>query len=105
MSALLAFTTYPDHAGALKLARQLVEEKLVACVNILPQITSVYSWEGSIHEDSEILLLLKTQASLAARLEQRLVELHPYDTPEFVVVTADSVNARYLKWIEASTIA
>ncbi len=98
MELLIALTTFPDKERATDAARILVEEKLCACVNILPGVTSLYVWEGKSCEDSEVLALIKTSADKASELERRLLELHPYDTPEFILLSPASVNERYLSW-------
>ena len=97
--ARVVLVTAPDAASALGLARQLVEERLIACANILPGITSVYRWEGSVREDSEVMLVLKTATSCIAELERRFHELHSYDVPEFCVLEPDHISPGYLSWL------
>jgi periplasmic divalent cation tolerance protein len=96
---VLAITTVPDAAAGARIARTLVEERLAACVSRLPGIVSVYRFEGAVHEDGEDLLLIKTARRDLPELERRLLELHPYDVPELVVVDADHVGAKYAKWL------
>jgi periplasmic divalent cation tolerance protein len=83
---------------AKKLARQLVEERLAACVNMTP-IESCYVWKGKLLEDTEILLVIKTSSGRVAELERRLHEMHPYTVPEFVVIEPEHVAAPYLAWL------
>jgi periplasmic divalent cation tolerance protein len=86
-----------------RLARSLVEEGLAACVNAIPNIASTYRWEGRIQEDREILLLIKTSEAVYARLEARILDLHPYELPEVVAVPIVRGSAAYLSWLTAET--
>jgi periplasmic divalent cation tolerance protein len=95
--------TCPDPESGRALARQLVERRLVACVNLVPGITSIYRYEGQVHEDAEVLLVCKTVAEHVERLEEALVELHPYDVPECVALAPERVEARYLEWLRGET--
>jgi periplasmic divalent cation tolerance protein len=102
-SALLCLATCPDAETAARIARVLVEERLAACVNRVPGITSTYRWQGQIHEDAEVLLLIKTTHARFEALRARLVELHPYELPELVAVgIADGLPA-YLDWLAHET--
>lgn len=96
----LALCTAPAEVAA-DLARKLVEERLVACVNRLPAVQSVYRWEGAVEEAEETLLVLKTTADRVDALRQRLQELHPYDVPELLVFAVDSGLPAYLSWVAA----
>lgn len=93
------FVTAPDEIIAKKIAHGLVEQKLAACVNIIPQITSIYSWEGKINEDSEILLMIKTRASRVDDLSKFVRENHPYSVAEVIAVNIENGNPPYLEWI------
>mgnify|MGYP002351831243 CR=1 FL=1 len=95
--------TVPDREVALRLSRALVEERLVACVNLLPQVTSVYRWEGAVQEDTELLLMMKTQAARVEALTARVVALHPYDVPEVLVLPVSGGSEAYLGWVRAET--
>lgn len=97
----LILVTAPPGAPAGDLARALVAEGLAACVNILPQVTSVYRWEGAVQEEPEAMLIIKSRHDRLPALEGRLLELHPYDVPEFVVLEPGHVEARYLAWLQA----
>jgi periplasmic divalent cation tolerance protein len=87
------------------LARRLVEERLVACVNILPGIRSVYRWQGAVQEDSEHLLVMKTAAERADALVVRIRELHPYQVPEVLCLPVDAGSGPYLDWVLDATRA
>jgi periplasmic divalent cation tolerance protein len=96
---LIVFTTTADEAEAESLATQLVEQKLAACVQILPKIISVYVWEGKIRRDSECLLLIKTGDEKFAEVEAFIKAKAGYETPEIVAVKADSVSDNYSVWL------
>jgi len=95
----VALITAPDLETATRVARALVEERLVACVNLVPGLRSIYRWEGAVEEDAEVLLVVKTRADRTADLVDRVVELHPYDLPEVVMLPAVGGNPGYLDWV------
>ena len=101
--ALVVLSTAPDRATAARIARALVEERLAACVNIVPGVTSIYRWKGKVERDSEVLCVIKTRASLLARLSRRLEALHPYDVPEVVALKVSGGAKAYLEWIDEQT--
>ena len=90
---------------AMAVARVLVDERLAACVNVLPAMTSVYRWEGAVQQEDEEQVVIKTSTDRLAALEARLRELHPYELPEFLVISADAGSEAYLKWVGVSTHA
>lgn len=100
---VIALTTLPADGNAEQLAQQLVEEKLAACVSILPPMRSVYRWKDGIERADERQLLIKTTAERLTDLEARLRQLHPYDIPEFVVLPIIQGSAPYLSWLSDST--
>lgn len=100
----MVLTACSDSVSAKALAKTLVEERLVACANILPTVTSLYRWKGSLEESSETAVLLKTEETLLAKLEERLHELHDYDCPEFLVVSVRSASELYGNWLSANLI-
>ncbi|XP_040174312.1 divalent-cation tolerance protein CutA [Anopheles arabiensis] len=95
----VAFVTTPDSAVATKLARQLVERKLVACVNIIPGLTSIYSWEDKINEDPEVLMMLKTRTDRVEEVIRFVRESHPYSVAEVIAMPMAAGNPPYLDWI------
>ncbi|MBL8755195.1 MAG: divalent-cation tolerance protein CutA [Planctomycetes bacterium] len=96
--AVLVLCTAPL-AAADGLARQLVEERLCACVNVLPGVRSVFRWQGKVDTADECLLLAKTTRAAAANLRSRLAALHPYDVPEILEVAIDGGLPAYLRWL------
>lgn len=101
---ILVLTTFDSATRAKKIARILVEEKLAACVNILPRMQSIYVWEEKLCETREHLVLLKTRKALYPKLARRLRELHPYEVPEIISVAIESGLPSYFSWILAQTI-
>jgi periplasmic divalent cation tolerance protein len=101
---VLVLTTLGAETDAAALARTLVEERLAACVNVLPAMTSIYRWKGSVEQEREQQLLIKTAAEQVEALAARLSELHPYELPEFIVLDADASEA-YGNWIAENTRA
>ena len=96
---LIVFTTAPDTEEAESLAQAIVTNKLAACVQVLPKMTSFYSWKGEIERDDEHLLLIKTEALKYAELETWLTDNHSYDEPEIVAVEASEVSEGYRNWL------
>ncbi|MET0342442.1 MAG: divalent-cation tolerance protein CutA [Polyangiales bacterium] len=94
--------TVPSRDIADRLARTLLEEKLVACVNVLPSVRAIYRWQGAIEEADELLLVLKTARDRSEALEARIRALHPYDVPEVLGLDA-AASAPYLAWVVAET--
>ena len=101
-TVVLVLTTIGADADAAALARTLVDERLAACVNVLPAMTSVYRWKGQVESDREQQIVIKTDAGRLAALEARLRALHPYELPEFLVLPAGGGSAAYLAWIRES---
>lgn len=99
----LAITSCPDRATAERLGRALVEEKLAACVSLLPGARSIYRWQGTIEETDEVVCLVKTEADRVAALQSRLAALHPYEVPELLVFDVADGLPTYLAWLHDST--
>jgi periplasmic divalent cation tolerance protein len=100
---ILVLTTLPVDADAAAFARSLVAEHLAACVNLLPKMESIYRWEGRIERETERQLIIKTTRDRMLPLWDRVRELHPYEVPEFVVLSIADGNDAYLRWIGDST--
>ena len=98
--AYIAFVTCPLGKGR-EIAHKLVEEKLVACINIVPAITSIYFWEGKAQEDGEELLIIKTTSGAWQTLQARIKELHPYDLPEMIFFPIEGGYEPYLNWLRS----
>jgi periplasmic divalent cation tolerance protein len=99
---VIVLTTFPADGDADAIARTLVAERLVACVNILPPMRSIYRWKGAVEEGGEHQLLMKTSAARVIALKKRLGELHPYEVPEMLVLSVADGAQLYLNWIEES---
>lgn len=97
--ALVILTTVGTQEDATRLARLLVEERLAACVNVVPGVQSVYWWEGRVNVDGELLLVVKTTAAMVDALQARLAEVHPYEVPEFVVLEPERLSPQYRQWL------
>jgi periplasmic divalent cation tolerance protein len=97
---IVVLTTAPDRALANTLADGLVREKLAACVQIMPQMTSVYFWLGDVQRDEEYLLLIKTTAERYAAVESFIRQNHTYDVPEIAAVPVEKLSDAYRVWLE-----
>ena len=96
------YVTAGSEEEAVDIGRKLIEERLAACVNILP-VKSVYRWEDNIEEDAEVVMFIKTRASHSEKVIERVKSLHSYDVPCIVVLPIQQGNPEYLQWIEEST--
>ena len=101
--ALVVLCTCPNSEVAHTLAQTVVNEQLAACVNVMPGVRSVYRWEGAICDDEEVLLIIKTTTDRLDALQQRVVELHPYDCPEVIALTVSGGSPDYLRWVTDQT--
>ncbi len=96
-------TTFASSEDAERIARTLVSERLAACAQIIPGLTSIYMWEGMLRHEGEVLLLLKTTIECWPRLRDRIAELHPYDTPELIALPLAAASFDYLSWLRENT--
>ena len=103
MPALICLSSCPDAATAERIATALVEERLAACVNILPGMRSIYRWQGQVERADEVLLLIKTSVEAYPALQARLLALHPYELPELLAVEPAGGLPAYLDWVVAET--
>ena len=99
---IVVLSTCSSLAEASRIARKLIDERLAACVNVLPAMTSVYRWKGQVEQDREQQVVIKTTRHLLAALEARLRELHSYELPEFLVIATAGGSEAYLQWVEES---
>lgn len=101
--AVFVYTTYPSIVEAEKAGRALIDRKVAACVNILPGMISLYRWEGKVERGEEVVMIIKTRASLAEPVRAAVKEMHSYTTPAILVLPLESVDANYLEWLLAET--
>ncbi|HSN18102.1 MAG TPA: divalent-cation tolerance protein CutA [Gammaproteobacteria bacterium] len=95
--------TVPDRESGERIAQALVEERLAACVNLVPGLTSIYRWQGKVEKEPECLLVIKSTAARSQALMERIKTLHPYDMPEMIVLPITDGSPEYLKWITENT--
>jgi periplasmic divalent cation tolerance protein len=103
--AVLVYTTWPSIVEAERAGRAILERRLAACVNILPGMVSHYWWQGAIERGEEVVMIIKTRASLAERVGAAVKELHAYTTPAIMVLAVESVDPAYHGWLMAETEA
>ena len=103
MTPVIVLSTVGAGFDARPIARELVEQRLAACVNIVPGLTSIYRWQGRVDEEGEQLLVIKTVDTSVDALRETLFARHPYDVPEFVVFPVASVSEAYGAWLLEST--
>jgi len=101
--AAFVYTTFPSIVEAERTGRALVERRLAACVNILPGMISHYWWQGAIERAEEVVMLVKTRASLTEKVRAALRQMHSYTTPAVLVIPIEDVDPDYHAWIEAET--
>ena len=101
--AILVITNVPDHALADSLARELLDRRLAACVNIGAPVQSIYHWHARIETGQELPVLIKTRTALYSSVADAIRRIHPYDTPEIIAIPVVDGDARYLAWIADET--
>jgi periplasmic divalent cation tolerance protein len=99
---VVALSTVARAEDAERIARALVEQRLAACVNVVPGLVSVYRWKGAVEREDERLLVMKTRRERVEELRLALVRIHPYELPEMIVLPIESGHAPYLEWIDSS---
>lgn len=105
MTARLIYSTAPTKDEALRIARTVVDERLAACANVIAGVSSMYWWEGSVQEDIEAVIIMKTRDDLVEALTSRVRDLHSYQCPCVVALPIEGGNAEFLQWITAETLA
>jgi periplasmic divalent cation tolerance protein len=98
----IVLTTCGDRETAERIAQQLVEQRLAACVNIVSGVQSVYRWQGAVQSEPEVLLLIKTKGPLIQQVQSTIASLHSYEIPEFLVLPISGGSAAYMGWLAAS---
>ncbi len=104
MDIRLVLVTFPNLEDAREIGTQMVHSQLAACVSFVPGVTSIYRWEGQVREETEILAIFKTTAAALRAFESALLAAHPYDVPEFVVLSPESAHERYAEWLISSVV-
>jgi periplasmic divalent cation tolerance protein len=99
---LLALSTVATAGDAERIARAVVERRLAACVNVLPEVVSIYRWKGSVEREEERLLVMKTTSERFEALRRAIVELHPYEVPEVIALPVAAGHEPYLAWLDES---
>jgi periplasmic divalent cation tolerance protein len=102
MPVLVVLSTFPGSDKAAEVARVLVEEKLAACVNLVPGVRSIYRWQGAVNEDTETLAIIKTTPEHYDALATRMAALHPYNVPEILALPVSAGHHPYVAWLLAS---
>lgn len=103
MEYCVIFCTVPNNEVGLNIANTLVSKQLAACVNIVPGLTSIYTWKGELCNDQEFLLIIKTKNNLFANIEEAIKKIHPYEVAEIISLPMISGSYEYLQWIETVT--
>lgn len=104
MNYLVIFITVANKDEARKIARSLVTKRLIACVNIVPDIESFFTWKGKLEVCKEVLLIAKTKAELFSKVERQVKRLHSYECPEIIAFEIAKGNKDYLRWVEGATL-
>ncbi len=104
MDFITVIVTAPDEDTAKNIALSLVEERFAGCVNIIKGVRSIYSWEGRIEDDTEVMMVIKTKKRLFEQLSSRIAELHPYSVPEIIALPILQGSSDYLKWLDEVTL-
>jgi len=101
----IVYCTFPSVTAATAVGRALVEQRMAACVNVVPGVTAIYEWEGAIHEDGEVVVIIKTLAGRVADVFTAITALHPYANPALVSLDVRAGSSAYLAWVKAQVEA
>jgi uncharacterized protein involved in tolerance to divalent cations len=99
MEVIIVYSTFPNKETARQIGTQLIEKQLAACVNLLPQIESIYQWNGEMNHDEEFLMVMKTTKGRYEELEKTLTQLHPYECPELICTNVECGYDPYIMWV------
>ncbi len=105
IETVVVLVTAPDPETAAQIGRTLVEERLAACANLISQLRSIYRWQDEVQDEVETLLLIKTTAAVQEHLTERILQLHPYETPEVIALPIEAGSEGYLRWLAAQVDA
>ena len=97
---IIIFTTVNSDSEANRIGQKLIEERLAACVSIIPSVTSIFRWEGKISSESEQILIIKTQKKYFSKIREKILSIHTYNLPEIISVPITDGSEQYLKWVE-----
>ena len=103
MSAIWVYVTVNDQQEAINISQTLVEERLVACANVLGETTAIYWWEGKVERSSEVALIMKTRADLLDAVTEKIKKYHSYDCPCIVALPISGGNRNFLDWLDEET--
>ena len=103
MEALVVYITAPNEEEAAKIAKILVEERLAGCVNIIKDIRSIFSWQGKLEDEKEVLMIVKTRLKLFSALASKVKELHSYTVPEVIAMPIVDGSEEYINWLQKAT--
>ena len=101
--SIIVYCTVPSPELAEQIAVKLIQHKIAACCNIIPGLTSIYSWEGKIEKDSELLLMIKSTEENYKKIENEIINLHSYEVPEIISLEINEGSREYLNWIHQNT--
>jgi periplasmic divalent cation tolerance protein len=101
-AATVVLVTAPSQEAAEQITTTIVQERLAACGNIVPGITSIYRWQDQVQRDAEVLIVFKTMSESVQRLTERVLQLHPYDVPEVIALPVLAGSAEYLEWVASN---
>lgn len=100
MKPVIIYSTTRSREEAQKIGNYLVENKLAACVNIIPNVESIYNWQNELQKDSEFLLIIKTDAKFKNDIQNMFEKIHSYDLPELIMINIQDSSADYLRWMQ-----
>jgi len=102
MKPVIIYSTTGSREEAQKIGNYLVENKIAACVNIIPNVESIYNWQNELHQDSEFLLIIKTDAKFKNDIQNMFEKIHSYDLPELIMINIQDSSADYLRWMQVN---
>ena len=100
MEHIVIFCNAPNRIEAKLIARELVEQKLVACVNLVDKVESIYAWQGAVHNETECMMVMKTKKNMFDKVNEIIQSLHSYDVPEVISLVIDKGDRKYIDWLD-----